>query len=89
MRSIWSGAISFGLINIPVRLYPATTERRPDFQMLRKQDLCPIGYMKVCKRTGEEVSMKDIVKGYEYQKGDYVVLTDEDFKNVDVKKPVL
>ncbi len=86
MRSIWSGSISFGLINIPVRLYPETTERRPDFNMLHKKDLSPIGYMRVCKKDGQEVSMKDIVKGYQYQKGDYVVLTDEELKNVDVKK---
>lgn len=86
MRSIWSGAISFGLINIPVRLYPETTERRPDFNLLHKQDLSPIGYMRICKKDGQEVPMKDIVKGYQYQKGDYVVLTDEELKNVDVKK---
>ena len=80
MRSIWSGAISFGLINIPVKLYPAVEEHALDFDMLRRQDLCPIRYARVCRDTGEEVPYDDIVKGYEYRKGDYVVLEDTDFK---------
>ncbi len=80
MRPIWSGAISFGLINIPVKLYPAVEEHALDFDMLRRQDLCPIRYARVCRDTGEEVPYDDIVKGYEYRKGDYVVLEDADFK---------
>ena len=80
MRSIWSGAISFGLINIPVKLYPAVEEHALDFDMLRRQALCPIRYARVCRDTGEEVPYDDIVKGYEYRKGDYVVLEDTDFK---------
>ena len=86
MQSIWSGAISFGLIHIPVKLYTAVTENNLDFTMLRKQDLCPIGYARVCRDTGEEVPWEDIVKGYEYKKGDYVVLEDEDFKRANVAK---
>ena len=86
MRSIWTGAISFGLINIPVRLYTAVKETRPDLDMLHKQDLSPIRYARVCKADGEEIPFKDIVKGYEYQKGDYVVLEDEDFKRANVRK---
>ncbi len=85
-RAFWSGTISFGLINIPVRLYAATQERNLDLDMLRKGDLCPISYARVCRATGEEVPMDQIVKGYEYQKGDYVVLDEEDFKKADVKK---
>ncbi len=80
MRPIWSGAVSFGLINIPVKLYSAVGEKGPDLDMLRRQDLCPIRYARVCRDTGEEVPYEDIVKGYEYRKGDYVVLEDEDFK---------
>lgn len=86
MRPLWSGAISFGLINIPVKLFSATQERTIDLDMLRKGDLCPIRYARVCRATGEEVAYKDIVKGYEYEKGDYVVLTDEDIKSASPRK---
>jgi DNA end-binding protein Ku len=86
MRSIWSGAISFGLILIPVKLYTAVQESTLDLDMLRKQDLCPIRYARVCRNTGEEVPYEDIVKGYQYRKGDYVVLEDEDFRRADVRK---
>lgn len=86
MRSIWSGSLSFGLINIPVQLYSATQEHALEFDMLHKKDLSPIRYMRVCKEDGQEVPYKDIVKGYEYQKGEYVVVTEEDFKHADVKK---
>jgi DNA end-binding protein Ku len=86
MRSIWSGAISFGLIHIPVKLYSAIQESTLDLDMLRKQDLCPIRYARVCRDTGEEVPYQDIVKGYQYRKGDYVILEDEDFKRANVRK---
>ncbi len=86
MRPIWSGAISFGLIHIPVRLYTAVQESTLDLDMLRRQDLCPIRYARVCRDTGEEVPYEDIVKGYQYRKGDYVVLEDEDFKRANVRK---
>lgn len=86
MRPIWTGAIGFGLVNIPVKLYPASQSRRLDFDMLRKKDNSPVGYLRVAKTTGEKVEMDEIVKGYEYKKGDYVILTDEDFKKIDVKK---
>lgn len=86
MRSIWSGAISFGLVYIPVRLYSATQDSSLDFDMLRRGDLCPISYVRVCRETGEEVPWEDIVKGYEYEKGRYVVLEDEDFKRASVEK---
>jgi len=86
VRSIWSGAISFGLVLIPVRLYTAVQESTLDLDMLRKEDLCPIRYARVCRNTGEEVPYEDIVKGYQYRKGDYVVLEDEDFRRASVRK---
>lgn len=86
MRSIWSGAVSFGLVLIPVKLYTAVEESTLDLDMLRKQDLCPIRYARVCRDTGEEVPYEDIVKGYQYRKGDYVVLEDEDFRRANVRK---
>jgi DNA end-binding protein Ku len=76
---MWSGAVSFGLIYIPVKMYKATEERRVDLHLYRKKDLCPVQYARVCKATGEEIDTKDIVRGYEYEKGDIVVLHDKDF----------
>ena len=78
-RSIWSGAISFGLVNIPVKLQSAVQDDNIDFDMLSKDDLAPIRYARIDSKTGEEVSYKDIVKGFQYAKGKYVVVTDEDF----------
>ena len=86
MRPIWSGALAFGLINIPVKLYSASKDRTLKFKMLAKHGHCPISYMKVCRGTNEEVAYEDIVKGYEYQKGDYVVLTDDDFRKASPRK---
>lgn len=84
-RPLWTGAISFGLVNVPVALYPAAERHEFDFSMLDKRDLSPVGYKRVSKRTGRDVKWSDIVKGYEYEKDRYVVLTDEDFKQADVK----
>jgi DNA end-binding protein Ku len=86
MRAIWSGALSFGLINIPVKVYSASEERALKFRLLDKHGHCPISYAKVCRDTNKEVKYEDIVKGYEYQKGDYVVLSDEDFKKAAPEK---
>lgn len=86
MRNIWSGVLSFGLINIPVKLYSATAGVGLDLNYLHKVDLSPIRYAKVCRKDGKELSMDEIVKGYEYEDGDYVVLTDEDFKKANVKR---
>jgi DNA end-binding protein Ku len=86
MRSIWTGSINFGLVNIPVKLYTAVRESHLHLNFLRKNDLCPIGYTKVCRKTGEEVKKEDIVRGYEYQKGDFVILNEDDFKRADVEK---
>lgn len=82
MRAIWTGALSFGLINIPIRLYSAAQDRPLKFKQLEKGTLCPIGYLRVCKATGKEVKYENIVKGYEYEKGDYVVMHDDDFRKV-------
>lgn len=82
MRSIWSGTLSFGLINIPIRLYSGTDEHPFNFDMLHKTDLSPIRFARICKTEEKEVPYKDIVKGYEYQKGEYLVIEDEDFKKV-------
>src|ERR1043166_8142564 len=81
MRPIWSGALTFGLVNIPVRLQSAVqSKERVSFRMLHKKDLSPIKYERVCQKEGEPVPWKDIVKGYEYTKGKFVVLDDDDFK---------
>jgi DNA end-binding protein Ku len=87
MRAIWSGSIGFGLVNIPIKLYSASQPHEGlDLDMLHKEDHSPIRYARVCREDGEEVPWDEIVKGYEYKKGDYVVLTQEDFKKADAKK---
>lgn len=86
MRAIWTGALSFGLVNIPIRLYSATEDHALSFDMLHKDDLSPIKYVRVCREDGKEIPYEDIVKGYEYHKGDYIVLTEEDFKRANIKK---
>ena len=80
MRSIWSGAVSFGLVTIPVRLYPAAASRRPRFRQLRREDNSPIRYRKVAEADGAEVPRTEIVRGYEFDKGRYVVFTDEEIE---------
>jgi DNA end-binding protein Ku len=85
MRAIWKGSISFGLVNIPIALYPATREAELKFRLLRKSDLSPVNYKRVAEKDGREVPWNQIVKGYEYEKGKYVVLKDEDFQRVDLE----
>ncbi len=85
MRAIWKGAISFSLINIPVSLYPATRREELKFHLLRKSDLSPIKYQRVAEADGKEVPWDQIVKGYQYEKGRFVVLEEEDFRQADVK----
>jgi DNA end-binding protein Ku len=85
-HSIWSGAISFGLVNIPIRLYSATGESGLNFDMLHKDDLSPIRYARICKEEEVEVPYPDIVKGFEIEKGHYVVLEKKDFERVNVAK---
>lgn len=78
MRSLWTGAISFGLVNIPVKLYSGSESHSLDLDMLHSKDLSPIRFARVCRDDGKEVPWDEIVKGYEYRKGDYIVLTKED-----------
>jgi DNA end-binding protein Ku len=85
MRPLWKGAISFGLVTIPVSLYPATRTEELKFRMLRKSDHSPINYKRVAEADEREVPWKEIVKGYEYEKGKYVILKEEDFTRVDVE----
>jgi DNA end-binding protein Ku len=84
-RAIWKGSISFGLVNIPIALYPATRREELKFRLLRQSDLSPVNYKRVAEKDGREVSWDQIVKGYEYEKGKYVVLKDEDFERVDLE----
>jgi DNA end-binding protein Ku len=85
MRAIWKGAISFGLVNIPIGLYTATRREEIRFHLLRKTDLSPVNYKRVAAADGKEVPWDDIVKGYEYEKGKYIVLKEEDFARVDIE----
>src|SRR5688572_22773859 len=84
-RPIWKGSISFGLVNIPVTLHNATRREELKFRLLRETDLSPVNYKRVAEVDGKEVPWDQIVKGYEYQKGKFVVLKDEDFKRVDLE----
>ncbi len=85
MRAIWKGSISFGLVNIPIALYPATRKEDLKFRLLRAKDLSPVNYKRVAEKDGQEVPWGEIVKGYEYEKGKFVVLKDEDFQRVDLE----
>jgi DNA end-binding protein Ku len=79
-RSMWKGAISFGLVHIPVDMYPAVDNKGLDLTMLDRRDFSPVGFKRYNKSNGKEVSWDDIVKGYEYTSGEYVVLSDEDLR---------
>ena len=80
MRPIWKGAISFGLVTIPVGLYSATDDLRPKFRQLRSGDHSRIKYKRVSERDGAEVPFENIVKGYEFEKDRYVVFTDDELE---------
>lgn len=77
-RAIWKGAISFGLVYVPVEVYPATRSAHTSFNLLDRRTMDPVGYRQINKRSGKEVARKDIVRGYEYEKDQYVVVTDEE-----------
>jgi DNA end-binding protein Ku len=79
-RAIWKGAINFGLVTIPVGMYTATDDKTPKFKQLRASDHSPIRYRRVAEKDGEEVAWEEIVKGYEFEKGRYVVFTDEELE---------
>src|SRR5438477_6975545 len=85
MRPNWKGSISFGLVYIPISVYPATREEKLSFRQLRKSDLSPIKYKKVAEADMKEVLADQIVKGFEYERGRYVVLSDEDFEKVRIE----
>lgn len=80
MHSIWKGVISFGLVSIPIAVYPAVRKEELKLRMVRKSDLSPISYKRVAEADGQEVPFQEIVKAYEYEKGAFVPLEDEDFK---------
>lgn len=87
MHSIWHGTISFGLVNIPVNLYSGSvTHAGVDLDMLHKKDGSPIRFARICLEDGKEVPYEEIAKGYQYSKGKYIELTEDDFKKANIKK---
>jgi len=85
-RALWKGSLAFGLVNIPVELHTAVRDSRPRFRLLHADDKSPIKFERVCAREGTPVAWEDLVKGYEYQKGRFVVLTKEDFQHAALEK---
>jgi DNA end-binding protein Ku len=85
-RALWKGSLAFGLVNIPVELHTAVRDHRPRFRMLHAKDKSPIQFTRVCAREGKPVAWEDLVKGFEYSKGHFVVLTREDFEAAAVEK---
>jgi DNA end-binding protein Ku len=85
-RALWTGSLSFGLVNIPIQIHTAVKDTGPHFRMLRRKDKARIQFQRVAETDGKEVAWEDIVKGYEYAKGQYVVLTPQDFEKAALKK---
>lgn len=85
-RAMWKGSIAFGLVNIPIELYSAVRDHRPKFRLLHAKDESPVSYERVCQTEGKPVAWEDLVKGFEYQKGEFVVLSKEDFKTAALEK---
>ena len=85
-RAMWKGSIAFGLVNVPIELYSAVRDHRPRFRLLHAKDEAPVKYERVCQTEGKPVAWEDLVKGYEYSKGQFVVLTKDDFKTAAVEK---
>jgi DNA end-binding protein Ku len=85
-RSLWKGWLSFGLVNIPVEVHVAVRDHRPHFRMLHAKDLSPVKFERVCAKEGKPVAWSDLVKGYEYSRGHFVVLTKDDFKAAALEK---
>jgi DNA end-binding protein Ku len=85
MRPTWKGSISFGLVYIPIAVYPATREEKLSFRQLRRTDLSPIKYKKVAEADMKEVPADEIVKGFEYERGRFIVMSDEDFEKVRIE----
>jgi len=84
-RALWTGTITFGLVNVPVRIYSAVHQHKLDFHLVHEKDDSPIGYQKICKLEEKPVPNDEIVKAYEFKKGEFVQLTDEDFEAVQVE----
>lgn len=82
MKTLWKGAVSFGLVNIPVSMYVATENKDIKFKYLHKECMSPIKYQKYCSNCEKEISSEDIVRGYEYEKGNYVIINEEDFERI-------
>lgn len=82
MRTIWKGAISFGLVSIPVKLFPATEQKDVKFRFLHKECQAPLRYQRVCTVCGKEVSQEEIVRGYEYESGRFVIINEEDLEKI-------
>ena len=85
-RAIWKGSIAFGLVNIPVELHTAVRDSRPRFRMLHADDKSPVKFERVCAREGKPVAWEELVKGYEYEKGRFVIVTKEDFRAAALEK---
>jgi DNA end-binding protein Ku len=85
-RAMWKGSLAFGLVNIPVELYSAVRDHRPKFRLLHGKDESPVHYERVCQAEGKPVAWEDLVKGYEYERGQFVVLTKDDFKTAALEK---
>ena len=85
-RAMWKGSLAFGLVNIPIELYSATRDHRPKFRLLHAKDESPVRYERVCQNEGKPVGWDDLVKGYEYEKGQFVVITKDDFKTAALEK---
>ena len=85
-RAMWKGSIAFGLVNIPIELYSAVRDHRPKFRLLHAKDESPVAYERVCQSEGKPVAWEDLVKGFEYEKGQFVVLTKEDLKTAALSK---
>src|SRR4029079_9060345 len=85
-RALWKGSLAFGLVNIPIELHTAVRNHRPKFRMLHAKDKSPVRFERVCGRDGTPVAWEDLVKGYEFEKGHFVVLTKEDFQAAALEK---
>ena len=85
-RAMWKGSLAFGLVNIPIELYTATRDHRPKFRLLHAKDEAPVRYERVCQTEGKPVRWEDLVKGYEFEKGQFVVITKDDFKTAALEK---
>ena len=82
MHTVWKGSISFGLVNIPIRMFTATEERDIRFRQLHKECHTPIRYVKMCPTCNREFETSEIVRGYEYQQGSFVIVEDEDLEKI-------